>query len=39
MDMAFYMWKQNKVKNPGRYRAEKLSAILPEVQTGSTNEY
>lgn len=39
MDIVSYMWKQDKVKNPGRYRVEKLSAILPEVQTGSTNQY
>ena len=31
MDIVSYMWKQDKVKNQGRYRVEKLSAILPEV--------
>ena len=31
MDNVSYMWKQDKVKNTGRYRVEKLSAILPEV--------
>ena len=31
MDIVSYMWKQDMVKNPERYRAEKLSAILPEV--------
>lgn len=39
MDIVSYMWKQDKVKNPGRYRTKKLSSILPEVQTKSTNQY
>lgn len=39
MDIMSYMWKQDKVENQGRYRAKKLSSILPEVQTKSTNQY
>lgn len=39
MDIVSYMWKQDKIENPGRYRTKKLSAILPKVQTGSTNQY
>lgn len=34
MDIVSYMWKQNKIKNQGRYGVEKLSAILPEMQAG-----
>ena len=39
-----HMSKQNKVKDTGRYRTEKLSPVLSEMQTGNpykrtTNEY
>lgn len=39
MDNVSHMWKKDKIKNRVRHRVEKLSAILPEVQTGSTNQY
>jgi len=39
MDIMSYMCKQNKTKNQGRYRVEKLSAILSEVQAGNANQH
>lgn len=34
MDFLPYLRKQNEVADTGRYRTEKLSTILPKVQTG-----
>lgn len=30
-----YMRKQNKIEDEGRHGAEKLSAVLPQMQTGN----
>ena len=36
MDIMSRLQKQNKGASAGRYGIKKLSAILPEVQTGNT---
>ena len=39
MDNMPYLPKQNKVKDTERYRTEKLSPVLPEMQTGNPYQY
>lgn len=39
MDIMSYMWKQDKIKNLGKYGVKKLSAILSEVQARNANHY
>lgn len=39
MAIMSYMRKQDKAKSSGRYGAEKLPPLLPEMQTGITNQH
>ena len=38
MDILPCMWQQNKIENTGRYRVEKLSSLLSEMQAGNANQ-
>lgn len=38
MDIMSRLQKQNTAENAGRYRAKKLSAVLPEMQARNSNQ-